>query len=1007
MPKPLRIRLLGSVRVEREGEQVAGFESQKSRALFGYLAVVGQPTSRVHLVNWFWPDKPEKLGRGNLSRVLSNFVASFPGCVQADRHAVEFVHGDDVWSDTNALSELTHQADVVSVQAAVELYQGDLMGDLFLDGCPDFEVWLAGEREHWKQQVVNVLNDLVAHYLSHKLYPQAVKWAARLVQLAPWREEGHRQLMLALALNDERGAALRQFQTCSDVLSQELDLTPSEGTLTLVEHIRSDTLEARPAIQHVTARARRLLERGHHLPVSSGPLLGRERACAEVDALLHRPECRLLTLVGPGGIGKTRLALEVAREVDNRYPDGIYFVPLASLSVGADLIPFFCDALACFVFGSDNPKTRLLNYVRGKDVLLLVDNFEHFTPHAGLLNDLLEAAPLLNILVTSRERLNLKREWIYELEGLALPTSKLQGKAASAVRLFVASAKQANPRFVLNERNLRDVARICKQVEGMPLGLELAAAATRLLSCEEIAEGIEAGTHFLGTPLRDLPERHHSLDAVFRHSWRLLSDEEKDTFKRLAVFRGGFERQAFLRVAPSSTAVLRALLDKSLLRTSTSGRYQMHGLLQHYAADKLREAPGMWDEVTHLHSAYYASLLQEEERRLRGPGQKEALATILTEFENVRLGWAWALEHECTDLVGRALGGLSLFYDLRSQYREGEDAFEKAVAALQKTQGVASLRAQLLARQGLFAFRLGKYDQAAHSVEASVATAKRVQRPLDEAYARNILGQIAHARGEFKRAKACYKAALETFTDENDRPKMASCINNLGNLLWTQGHYDQAKTLHQEALRVREALGDRWGVAASLNNLGAVAFHRKDYPEAKRLFQEGLELRETLKDQLGIAACLNNLGEIARRMHDHEQALVLHKRSLAMRRHIGDRIGVAYSLNNLGDTSLALGDERAALAYFQEAIQTALEAEALSAVLYMLVGKATLLSKQGKQERAVELLSFIQHHPASGQDTKERVAKRLAQLRTSVHPTVMERALTRGKSTLLEEWTRV
>jgi len=937
--------------------------------------------------------------------VLSNFAATVPGCVVAERHAVGFVANDDVWTDVHAVAALLRQADVVSVRAAVGLYRGALMEGLFLDACPDFEVWLAGEREHWQQQIICALNELVAYYLRHKAYPQSAKWATHLVALTPWREEGQRQLMLALALNGERSAALRQYETCCAMLSRELDIKPSKATRTLAEQLRSDTLDTRQALNHATASARRLLEHHHHLPLSSGSFFGRERACVQVDALLRRPECRLLTLVGPGGIGKTRLALEVARGTGNRYPDGIYFVPLASLDSGENLVSSFCDALACFVFGPGEPKARLLDYVRHKEALLVVDNFEHLIPYADLLSDLLKATPLLNILVTSRERLNLKQEWIFEVEGLALPTPKRHAKNVGSVQLFAASAKQANPQFELNEHNLHDVARICKQVEGMPLGLELAAAATRLLSCEEIAEGIEANTHFLGTPLHNVPERHQSLRAVFRHSWRLLSDAEKNVLGELALFRGGFERHAFVYVTQSSTTALRALLDKSLLRKSASGRYQMHALLQHYAMGKLEQRPHVQAEAERRHGEYFVRLLQEKGRALRRADQKEALETVLTEFENVRLAWAWALDHERTDLAERALDSLSLFYDLRSQYREGEQTFRHAVAALRQTQGVASLRGQLLARQGLFAFRLGQYDRAAQLVEASIDAAKRGRRPLDEAYARNLLGQIAYAKGEFEPAIACYEAALKTFEAANDKPKMASCINNWGNLLWTQGEYDKAEALHQQALHIRKDLGDRWGVAASLNNLGAVAFHRKDYPEAKRLFQKGLELREALEDQLGIAACLNNLGEIARRMHDHEQALVLHKKSLSMRRNIGDRIGIAYSLNNLGDTALAVDDDRAALAYFQEALQTALEAEALSAVLYMLVGKATLLTRQGKHERAAELLAFVQHHPASGQDTQERVAKRLASLTNDVHPKAMKRALIRGKSSLLEEWT--
>lgn len=947
MPR-LRLLLLGPPQIERDGVPLE-FDTRKAVALLAYLAVTGQTHSREALAALLWPEYDQARAYANLRRTLwAVNKAVGEEWVDVGRETVSLRRGTGFWLDVdsfrNHLSECkTHghedsdvcPACITPLVEAVKLYRDDFLAGFTLRDSPNFDEWQFFEAEGLRSELAGALKRLVCCHSAQREFEPAITYARRWVALDPLHEPAHRELMKLYAWAGQRAAALRQYRECTRILEEELGVPPEEETAQLYEAIRATQLPpppvgAVPATQ-VPVGVGPPAEPRHNLPPQLTPFVGRKEKLADIAGLLQNPDCRLLTLVGLGGVGKTRLAIQAATEQLGAFSHGVYFVPLAPLSSAEFIVPTIADALGFSFFQREGEDARqqLLNYLREKQMLLVLDNLEHLVEGVGLLTDILSVAPGVKMLATSRERLNLRGEWVAEIWGMRFPQDEEFDSLEdySAMQLFMQRAGQADVSFSLSEDEISDASHICQLVEGIPLGIELAAAWVKMLSCQEIVHEIERNLDFLTSSMRDVPERHRSLRAVFDHSWHILSHDERRVFSGLSVFRGGFGREAAEQVAGANLSFLSALVDKSLLRRDPSGRYGMHEVSRQYAAQRLTEL-SQEEQTRDRHCSYFIGFLQQREEALKGANQIEALDEIGAEIENVRAAWRWAVAHGKVAEIKRAAESLFMFYQMRSLFQEGEEAFGQAVAALESETcrrvnwGVEREAALglALAFQGYFGWFLYSRENATALLRKSL----EVLRPLGarkELALVNTLAVFGQATEDIAEAERMVQESLTIFKEAGDQWGVAASLLRFWVFeYYVRRYHTESKSHLQESLAISRDISDRWGMGLSLFALGEVAHASGAYNEAKRHFQESLAIRRQIGDRQGVGIGLDFLGYVLRELGEYQEAQRLHQESLDISKEIGDRLGIAGSFDNLGLVAHDIGDYEAAERLFQEGL---------------------------------------------------------------------------------------
>jgi len=652
-----------------------------------------------------------------------------------------------------------------------------------------------------------------------------------------------------------------------------------------------------------------------NLPAPPTALIGRETELAQIADRLEQRDCRLLTLVGPGGIGKTRLALQAAINLHGSFPDGVYFVPLAALNSAALLVPAIAGALDSTVHGPADPRAQLLAYLREKDLLLVLDNFEHLLAGADVLSDLVEAAPGVLLLATSREPLHLRAEWLLDIQGLPVPERADDSgvEQSSAVRLFVQTANRMQADFALSPENIPSVVRICQLVAGMPLAIELAAAWVRARSCREIAQELEQSLESLTTTMHDVPARHRSMRAVFDHSWRLLSDAEQGVLRRLSVFRGGMQADAAARVAGATPLLLAALVDKSLLHHNGAGRYELHELVRQYAGEQLEQA-GEAERTRDTHAADFLALAQAAEPGLDGPARAIWLGRLEQEHNNLRAALAWS------QAAGRAELGLQLVCALR-----------------------------------MFWCEHGHLQEGWTWLEAALAPSSvDVPRSL-RAAALNSAAIVSSALGEYARAQELAEQSLALFREEGITAGVAWALTSLTELAMVQDNNAHACMLAEASLALNQELHDQWSIANSLGYLGQIAHRQGDDVRAAALFDDSLTRFRELEDTAGIASILCLVGEMIHCQGDNLRAAPLLEESLALFRELENKGEIPWALGHLARVVHSQGDDRRAIGLFQECLELSREQGDKPGIAGCLEGLAGIAALRGQPIRATHL----------------------------------------------------
>lgn len=708
---------------------------------------------------------------------------------------------------------------------------------------------------------------------------------------------------------------------------------------------------------------RSLSARPNNLPTQTTPFIGRERELEELQELARDASIRVVTLTGPGGLGKTRTAVQAAAELLDAYPDGVFFVSLAPLDSPSAIASAVAEAIRLPPASGQELEDQLLDYLAPKSVLLVLDNFEHVIQGAPFVSRLLANCPSVQILTTSRARLNLKGEVVYTLGPLQVPPPQLAGEDPdrySAVRLFLDVAQRSAPGLSLAEEAERDaIARICRLVDGMPLAIEMAAAWTRLLPPSEVVEEIESSLDALETRMPDVPSRQQSVRAVFEYSWNLLESDDRDVFMRLAVFRGGFTRQAARQVAEASLIGLSRLADQSLLARDADDRFAIHELLRRYGEEKLAQSAAEDEDVRQRHLEWALALAEEASSQMAGPNKQSALDRLDAEHDNLRAALAWAVETDRIEAACRLALALGEFWEVRAHLREGLQRLTDAVAIARDRGLEASLRGRLLVRGAVIAGSMADFDGAERFLVEALEVGR--EHELDELTraAHHYLGQIAHYRGDLEQAEQRYRDSLAGEDDAPQDELFAKSINNLGVLYIQRRQYEDAEQLLEQSLSIRRNIGDKHSIAKSINNLGLVADHQGDFDLAAQRYRESLELFRQVGDKVEETNTLNNLAEIAREQGRYAQAERIYEENLELERELGRRQGIARSLANLGLIALHGSDVETAEVRYLESLRIRSEIGDKPGTAVCLVGLAAVRHQRGDRTRSAELLGTV------------------------------------------------
>jgi serine/threonine protein kinase len=617
----------------------------------------------------------------------------------------------------------------------------------------------------------------------------------------------------------------------------------------------------------------------HNLPVQTTPFVGRETEVNELENLIFGTSVRLLTIVAPGGMGKTRLALELAGNLLRRtrgntlFENGIYFVDLAPLLSAENIVQTVGEAVG-YAFQQDGraAKQQLVDYLREKNTLLIMDNFEHVIDGRVLVQDILQAASSVKILATSREKLNLSAETMFNLSGMDFAEWETpeDALAYAAVKLFLQGARRVRPDFQLESSDLAYVAHICRMVQGTPLGILLAASWLETLSLSEIAQEISSNLDFLESEMHDLPERQRSLRAVFEYSWNLLTEQEQTLFAQCSIFRGGFTREAVQQITGTNLRSLTTMINKSLLRRdNTSGRYEIHELLRQYAEEKLNESTDI-KLIFDAHGDYYLGLLAQLTPKLKGFGQLEALNSIETDFENIRAAWNWTINQGNADRIQRALEGAYLFLTFRNRFMDAEQLFRAARQAWPADGNNPTLLA------GQLLVRFPDQPPIEHFRRALVI-AQQHDDKSEIAFCQRLVGHwLSHTEFNHEEGIPLLEASLKGYQALGSDFCVAQVLDDLG---WSHNlsqHHEQQRERVKQSLDLRREIGDKIGTANSLRNMGGSVGGFFDVTDQSfNYWQEAKDIAYEMNDRLGVAwnASLQAASLIMKAEFDHALTL--------------------------------------------------------------------------------------------------------------------------------------
>ena len=667
---------------------------------------------------------------------------------------------------------------------------------------------------------------------------------------------------------------------------------------------------------------------------------------------LADPACRVLSLLGPGGMGKTRLTLEIGHQLAGGlrlYQDGVYFISLVNVTDRALLATTIAQQLALRLEEQTTPRNQLLAYLRDKDMLLVFDNFEQIQNGASLVEEIVKKAPGVKMLVTSREPLNIQSEWRQMIGGI-----DVMGERSEAIELFQRSARRMVPSFSLHDDDKSAVLELSRLVDGMPLALEIAAAWVRVMKPVDILAETKKSLDFLASPFQDLPERHQSVRVVLAQTWQLLTSRLQAVLNQLALFPAGFSLKAAQYILPELTMLdIATLLDRSLLRGLPGERYEMHELLRQFALSQAQKPERPFQE---RYSSYYLNLVGQYEETLHGRNPQSAIPVIQTELAHIRQAWRWAVTLEQGEVLRTAVSGLTRFYHLAGLFQEAQQQLLAAIETIQNwstTADATLLRCELHAAASQFLGQIGQVEAAIEQAQAMRRLAEKLEAVNLIAKSHRLTGEWYRFQGQFAKAEEHLEKAIRSYTLPLPNRQVAHALNEIGFIHLNQSRYPAALDAFSQAGQMYEAIGDQTETSTTLGNIGYLFQLQSDFPQALAHLQQALAIAEKIGYKQGIVKHNLGLGSVYLDQGDIETSRATHEKALKIAQGLGYLRGIITSLIQIGSTYFSEGKLHEAGQWFQQA-RTQAEAVGLRDLIAQAVGKqATVFAILGENQAAI------------------------------------------------------
>ena len=1023
----LSINLLGTVSIKLNGTPVTDITSRTAIAILIYLIHYRRPILPETLADFFWDGRSQKQAGANLRSALSRLRRKFPDYLNITRESVAFNHDLPYQIDALALEQALEkllkksQPDITAIEESLSLYHGDFLAGFYVNESEGFNNWSSLHREKLRRLTAIALQKVTEHHLENGSYLHGIPFGERWIRIDPLHELAYQQVMWLLARVGRRHEALQKYEECRHLLQKELALPPSPVTNKLQQRIRE--LIFPPPLQ---------------LPAFASPFIGRTSELNKLTSQLLATDCPILTILGMGGTGKSRLAVQAVKRIAHQRPgrflDGIFFVALATVNNGSELVTKLIDVFDLKV-SAKNSSAQLVTHLADQEMLLVLDNFEHLAEDASALNFLSQLTTSntnTRLLITSRQRLFLQAEQIFSLSGLSYPQMRpTQGLKYEAGELFLDRTRRIRGNALLAKEEMLAIWRICRAVEGSPIAIEMAAGSMWKMPATEIADQIQTNMTKLVNPMWDVPSRHRSVYVVLNYSWQLLLPHDRQTLARLTVFPADFDAIAAQEITECSVELLLRLSARSLLRQMDNGRFDLHPLVREFAIDKLAEYPQESSQTAEKHARYFSHFIRTQGEQFAAGKQKEALQTITRELDNLRTMWHWITQHKQFATLRRVADLLQQYFEIKGWFADGRDLFAAAIHAIQQEIGkeAAISKAYLLTYHGAMLHRMSDYAGARQSLERALQLLEMYDAYCDTSLALGHLSHVTDHLGDSKASLQYIESGLVVARACDVAWEEAAFLNSLGVYHLKSGAYRSAVAYFQEAAVIQRTIKNWQWLAISLCNLGQclialgaceeaydrleaadeiaqrinyqvvqsdieinkgwVAYLQGDFSQAERHVAAALAIAEEKKWQQRIAEAHNLAGMIALNQADFANAKVKFQQSLHAFQLENYAPGIAEANAHLGLLTVMCEEVVSARNYLQKAVKIALEIENSPIIPHLLVGTAQLAAHETDWETAVSLTAIVKSHPITTEYVRRQAQQYWEQLTAQLLPEML------------------